>query len=163
MPGTTGHESFKKVRKNILKTILSILVLALVAVCAQDMQAKKKTRKSTKARTTSVQRKKSKSRKGVKVRNRRRSSATTTRRVTPVKPLIIRGHDSIVAPGARFVTFERPSEITEGLDGRVRALWPSHGYCGPFLAHIRHGLPHTHARECRGLCDASARTRLLLL
>lgn len=128
MPGTTGHESFKKVRKNILKTILSILVLALVAVCAQDMQAKKKTRKSTKARTTSVQRKKSKSRKGVKVRNRRRSSATTTRRVTPVKPLIIRGHDSIVAPGARFVTFERPSEITEGLDGRVIALWPSHGY-----------------------------------
>ena len=45
-----------------------------------------------------------------------------------MKPLIIRGHDSIVAPGARFVTFERPSEITEGLDGRVIALWPSHGY-----------------------------------
>ena len=42
------------------------------------MQAKKKSRKSPKAKTTAVQRKKSGSRKGVKVR--RKSNTQTTRR-----------------------------------------------------------------------------------
>lgn len=103
-----------------------MLTFVIVASAGVDMQARKKSRKGSKARTTAVQRKKSGSRKGVKVR--RRSKATPSRRVAPVKPLIIRGHDSIVAPGERFISFERPEDIVSGLDGRVIALWPSHGY-----------------------------------
>ena len=103
------------------------MAAAVVAMCPDTADAAKKRTKKSKRARTEVRKKKSKSRRGVKVKPRNRYNRTSTRRIQPVQPLIIRGHDSIIPPTDPFVTFSRPMDITQGLEGRVIALWPSHG------------------------------------
>ena len=91
---------------------------------AQPADAARK--RSKKARISSKSKKKRSKRSKIKVRNRRKGSSYS-RRARPVQPLIIRGTDTILSPHEPFVTFSRPVEITNGMEGDVIAIWPSHG------------------------------------
>ncbi len=107
-----------KLKRFSLHTLLAAIVIGLLALCAEPALAKKRTKRSRRARTE-VKKKRTKRSRGARVRRNRRPA--------PVKPLIIRGTDGIIAAADTFVAFQRPVSITGGLEGRVIALWPSHG------------------------------------
>lgn len=108
-------------------------------------KSSKKSRKSSRRSSRSYNRRDARSvssrRSKFSRRQRGRSTGGSTHRIsrasisrgsyrrpsTPRRPVIIRGTDTILAEPDKYISFDRPVDITHGLEGRNIALWPSHG------------------------------------